>query len=859
MKTIKLTLLCLFTLFANNAVQAAEVTEDFESVTITDTDSWGYGKGLSNGWKIVGGTIYNSAGTTNYGLWSTAYNGSKKSLEASYSSTNSAIVVIPTQLTGTFKFYARKTSSSSSSKGYIDLYDVEEDGGTYKKSSSSSFKYFTLTSTTWTEYTVDLGEEPRLIAICLSRAAIDDVVFNTYEQAAGPRLSVLKDGKAVKNGSDYGFGLVAENTSVSYTVKNAGTETMNATIACTGNYASSDASVSLASGDEKTITITLNAETSGSQTGSMTISPEGLDAFTINFNGIVRDPSKLYLNFSEAPEGWTIDTNNWTIADGYAKIGYFSSNSGTGRIESPLVEIAEGETIYLRYSKNTSSTYSSAYFKVLTSEDGKTWTQLGGNLGTDAVYGKWSETTISGIPTTAHYVAIAGQYIAIDDFYGLSLSSKPVMVIDGAGTKDGNVITDNFGYCKSDATHTYNISNAGAGTLTVNITSSSTDFELSESTLTLNAGESKALDVTFKFSENYGKKEATITIQPTTEGLDAVTINASAIAQDPDTFEEDFENGIPALWTNNGFEIVSNPSYGNGTKMAYAGRYSTANTLTTPLLIANAGDEIELEALLPWDDETLTMEYSMDKGETWEVAFAETPAANNTLCTLSWTAPADGTYRLRFKGRYNYLDNIRGFKYAPTVVEASDYAIANRWATLCYPADVELNADVQAFKATAVNDDVLELVEITGTIPANEPVLLFSDARATLALPAASHVISKIEPIKGSEGNLLVGCVSPLTLNQNTQFILQKQNDEVAFYRVNPSKAITTKPYRSYLEVPAASESKLRLSVVDDDATAITDIKAAIDSAAYDINGRRVQNLKKGYMYIINNQKVIIK
>lgn len=859
MKTIKFILLGLFALFANNAVQAAEVTEDFESVTITDADSWGYGKGLSNGWKIVGGTIFTSAGSTNYGIWSKGNNDSSKSLEASYSSTNSAIVVIPTQLTGTLKFYARKTSTSSSTKGYVDIYDVEEDGETYKKSSSSSFKYFTLTSTTWTEYTVDLGDEPRMIAICLSRAAIDDVVFNTYEQVAGPRLSVLKDGKAVKNGSDYGFGLVAENTSVSYTVKNAGTETMNATIACTGKYASSDASVSLGAGEEKTITITLNAETSGSQTGTLTISPEGLDAFTINLNGIVRDPSKLYLDFSEAPEGWTIDSN-WTIADGYAKIGYFSSYyGGTGRIESPLVEIAEGETVYLRYSKNTTSTYSSAYFKVMTSEDGKTWTQLGDNLGTDAVYGEWSETTISGLPTTAHYVAIAGQYIAIDDFYGLSLSSKPVMTIDGDGKKEGNVITDNFGYCKEDATHTYNISNAGAGTLTVNISSSSANFEISENTLTLNAGESKALDVTFKFDENYGKKEATITIQPTTEGLDAVTIKASAVAQDPETFEEDFENGIPALWTNNGFEIVSNPSYGNGSKMASAGRYAVGNTLTTPLLIANAGDEIELEALLPWNDETLTMEYSLDEGETWEVAFAETPAENNTLCTLSWTAPADGKYLLRFSGRYNYIDNIRGFKYASTVVDASDYTIANRWATLCYPADVELNADVQAFKATAVNDDVLELAEVTGTIPANEPVILFSDACATLALPAASFVVTNAEPVKGSDDNLLVGCVTPLTLNQNTQYVLQKQDGVVAFYRVNPSKKITTKPYRAYLEVPAASESKLRLSVGDEDTTAISGIKVANDSAAYDMNGRRVQNLKKGNMYIINNQKVIIK
>lgn len=860
MRNFKLILMGLLTLFVQSSAFAAETTEDFESITLTDVDSWGYGKGLSNGWKIVGGTIYTSEGTTNYGIWDKGNNDSSKSLEASYSSTNSAIVVIPTQLTGTFKFYARKTSSSSSTKGYIDLYDVEEDGSTYKKSSSSSFKYFTLTSTTWTEYTVDLGDEPRLIAICLSRAAIDDVVFNTYEQAAGPRLSVLKDNKAVKNGSNYGFGLVAESTSVEYVVKNAGTETMNATIACTGNYASSDASVSLAAGEEKPITITLSADAIGSQTGSMTISPEGLDAFTINFNGIVRDPSKLYLDFSEAPEGWTVDTQNWTIADGYAKIGYFSSYSGgTGRIESPLVQIADDETIYLRYSKNTSSTYSSAYFKVLTSEDGKTWTQLGENLGTDAVYGEWSETTISGIPTSAHYVAIAGQYIAIDDFYGLSLSSSPILAVEGPGEKDGNVITDNYGYCKGNTTHTYTLSNAGAGTLEVNITSSNAAFSISESNLTLNAGESKTLDVTFVCDDNYGKEEATITILPTTEGVDAVTINATAIEQDPETFEEDFENGIPKLWTNKGFEVVSNPSYGNGTKMAYAGRYSSDNTLTTPLLVANAGDVIELQALLPWDDETLTMEYSMDKGETWEVAFAETPAANNTLCTLTWTAPADGTYLLRFKGRYNYFDNIRGFKYAPEELEETEYAIVNKWATLCYPADVTIAEGVQAFKAVGVVDHIIELSEIEGTIPAYEPVLLYSADKASLTLPATSFKNFEFVPIHGSEDNLLVGCTLPLVLNSNNQYVLQMQNNLMAFYRVNPSKPITTKAFRSYLEVPNATESKLMIGTIDEDATSISSMTTAESGDIYDLNGRKVENMQKGIIYIIGNHKVIIK
>lgn len=663
MNKIKIALLALFAGLSTQVVKAEEVTEDFESVTLTDVDSWGYAKSLSNGWKIVGGTIYTSAGSTNYGLWSTAYNGSKKSLEASYSSTNSAIVVIPTQLTGTFKFYARKTSSSSSTKGYVDLYDVEEDGDTYKKSSSSSFKYWTLTSTTWTEYTVDLGDEPRMIAICLSRAAIDDVVFNTYEAAAGPRLQVLQDGKAVKSGADYNFGLVAENATVEYTIKNAGTETMNATLACTGSYSVSDASVSLAAGEEKAVTITLSGSATGSQEGALTITPEGLDAFTLNLAGIVRDPAKLYVDFTETPANWTIDSN-WTIADGYAKIGYFSSYSGgTGRLETPLISVSENETIYLRYSKNTSSSYSSAYFNILTSTDGVNWTKLGENRGTDAVYGEWKEITITDIPTSAKYVAIGGQYIAIDDFYGLELSADPVMVVAAPKnvTVEGNTLTDFFGMLQANATHTYTISNPGAATLEVTLASNNTtDFTLSATSLSVAPGESATFDLTFNIiKKSYGAKEAVITLTP--NAGDVVTINASAESLDPNKFYETFEEGIPATWTNNGWTIANAPTNGNGTKMVYAGYYDT-NTLVTPYLMATPGDIMYIETLQKYNDEPLKLEYSLDKGQTWNEGFSEVPAADNTLHTLQFTAPQAGVYLIRFSGRYNYIDNIYGFK-----------------------------------------------------------------------------------------------------------------------------------------------------------------------------------------------------
>lgn len=855
-KLLSLILPAIF--FVATSMQAAHVTEGFESLTITNTDSWGYGKGLSNGWKIQGGSIYTSAGSTNYGLWSTAHTGSK-SLEASYGSSNNAVVVIPEELTGKFVFWARKTSSSSSTKGYVDFFDMTDNGdGTYTK--GTNFKYFTLTSTTWTKYEVELGDTPRLIGFSMIRSGMDDVEYDTYEIAAGPQLSVVKDSKAVASGNEYNFGLAGGEASTTYTVKNIGSEAMTATVSCTGDYTASATDLNIAAGEEETLTVTQN-DVPGKKNGSLTISPEGLDAWTVSLSGTVRDPEKIYLDFETEPEGWTVESS-WTINAGIAKVGYASS---ANRLISPIIEIEEGEELFFRYSKNTSSSYSSAWVKIYTSEDGNNWTQFGSNYCTDSEYQVWKDITISGLPTSAHYIAFAAQYMAIDDVYGFELSTKPVLAVSGPGVKSEQTFTDDFGFVKATTKHTYTVSNIGQGELNVNISSSLPEFfEVSESAMTLAAGESKTFNLTFIFTADYSKKNATVTIAPTNEGLENVVINASATAQDPETFEEDFENGIPELWTNNGWEIVNNPTYGNGTKMAYAGRYSDSNTLTTPLLRANAGDEIEIEALLPWNDETLTMEYSLDKGETWTVGFAETPAANNTLCKLHFEAPVSGDYLLRFSGRYNYIDNIRGFKYAPTEVAASTIELTYMWATMCYPADVVLAEGIQAFTVTGVSDEVLELTEITGTVEAFEPVILYSEDRLTQSLPATSFIKTDNNAIDGTSGNLLKGCKSEIMLNKSTQYILQEQYGVAAFYQINTSKPITTRAFRSYLDLEGtslvqASRFVLEIDKVEDIETSLTKVNADSESTAFDLNARKAARLQKGCTYIINGTTVVIK
>lgn len=745
---------------------ADTVTEDFESVTLVNADSYGRATELSNGWLIQGGYISTSKDSYDYGFWTTAYNGSAKSLTAQYGSSNNAYVIIPVLLTGDVTFYYRKTSSDSRSAGKVYAYKVTENNGTYTVG-TRIFMDESATSS-WQQCTSIHLAEPTMIAFKMVRAAMDDVVYNTAS------LEPHEHSYA----SEWSFD---ENEHWH---------------ACTSEVGICDA---------KKIDVAAHDGLTCSVCGYKT---PGVEAYpwTEDFEGIT----------SGIPAGWdnsegttTTASYKWNLYSSYSegkslRFDSYNNQSGiTNVLATPWLYIPETGTYELRFKcKNPKG----GNYEVKIAEYGSDErVTLFDNLTNIA---SWTEKT-------ANLADYAGKAVKIY-FCGTS----------NWGSGDAYLYLDDV-IVKERIEHHHDYAEEWSHELTNHWHACLSEI-----------GECDAPKADFA-----------------AHTFDADNVCTVCGFERP--FTEDFENGIPELWTNNGWEIANAPSYGNGTKMAYAGRYAVGNTLTTPRLLAKTGDVIEIEALLPWNDETLTMEYSTDEGETWNVAFAETPAANNTLCTLSWTAPADGIYLLRFSGRYNYIDNVCGFKLAPTEVEASDMTI-NRWATLCYPAEVELTGDAQAFRVTSVTDGAIEITEVGTSIPASTPVLLFSPEHATLELPATAHVINTTEPIR-EDGNMLVGCYYRNVLNKNTQYVLQKQDDVIAFYRINPATPFTATPYRCYLELAGGSASKLLINWNEGTTTAVASIEAADTDVVYDLNGRKVQHLQKGQVYIVGNKKITVK
>ena len=254
---------------------------------------------------------------------------------------------------------------------------------------------------------------------------------------------------------------------------------------------------------------------------------------------------------------------------------------------------------------------------------------------------------------------------------------------------------------------TYTITNSGTGTLTGTIdTSDDTQFTVSETEFTLGAAESTTFDLALVFDENYGAKAATITIHPTVDGLEDIVINATASTLDPEAWTEDFSEGtLPTGWTQGTWTIGTNSIYENKTTMALAPSGSSAGTIITPCLTAKKDEVLTWDAYFKWADEPLIVEYSNDEQQTWNAITTIYGTENgekgsgqvNYHKEMSFTAPADGDYYLRFKSTYsNGIDNFAGFK-----LNLPDHIMAITESSI--PASTSLSPSMkegQSFNAT---------------------------------------------------------------------------------------------------------------------------------------------------------------
>ena len=226
-----------------------------------------------------------------------------------------------------------------------------------------------------------------------------------------------------------------------------------------------------------------------------------------------------------------------------------------------------------------------------------------------------------------------------------------------------------------------------------------------------------------------------------------------------------------------------------------------------------------------------------EKADSWQefsYTFKTAEAGNYVIGIIKNTGGTEQN-----QAGFTDISLVKAPKTVPMVVTDA------KWATFVAPFDVaiaDIPSGVKVYVVEGVSGETDEIVmgELDVTIPANKPVVLFSET-------AVETELEGVEVPVGEEGlsyGILVGTYEDMAA-PNGSYILQNHDGAVAFYRVDTQQAEPmVRAYHAYLDISDGA----RAYYLNGEATAIGALKALTsgDAEIYDVNGRKQVKLQKG-------------
>ncbi len=192
---------------------------------------------------------------------------------------------------------------------------------------------------------------------------------------------------------------------------------------------------------------------------------------------------------------------------------------------------------------------------------------------------------------------------------------------------------------------------------------------------------------------------------------------------------------------------------------------------------------------------------------------------------------------------------------------------ATGWTTGAVSYDATLPDSTAAYVVTDVTSDAVVLHKIEdGVIPAGKGILFNAvEGQYNLEPTSASHATLDSKLTVASDAKYDISDSEKSTADF---FVLAKSDDKtVAFRQYTGAYIPRGKGYLKLDRSPSALKARsLSISFSDDEATGIADVSAAdeaisgfTDGYIYDLQGRHVQTMQKGRIYIVNGKKIIVK
>lgn len=293
------------------------------------------------------------------------------------------------------------------------------------------------------------------------------------------------------------------------------------------------------------------------------------------------------------------------------------------------------------------------------------------------------------------------------------------------------------------------------------------------------------------------------------------------------------------------------------------GSSKNAGSATTPSLSVSAGKTYTLTFnAAPWNTESATMTVSVSGGTingkgTVTTATMTTGEWNSFEYNILATA-AEMTIGFTCSQTRFFLDEVK--IEIPEVAPAiPDVTIAESgYASFCckYPLDfTEANENYKAWYVSEVSGTTVTFKQIKGKIAGGVPFFLYGE-KGTYHLQVAA------ESTETLSGNMLVGTLAPTYVESEVGDYTNFGLSEGSFKKMNTGVVKANKAYLPILteNVPAGA----RLNIIFDEGTPTGISSVNTDNLnknndVYNLNGQRVENMKKGGLYIVNGKKVFMK
>ncbi len=221
------------------------------------------------------------------------------------------------------------------------------------------------------------------------------------------------------------FGKVTENAIKKIGIENKGEADLIANITSDNtDFTVYPASLNIKPNETDTFEITYiyNAEAYGQHTGTITITPNVGEPFSISVSAKVNDPHMWSEDFSSntLPTGWEVDDKQWTFADGVAHSTYGGYNEGYNYfLTTPVLEVAEGDE--LEFQAKSTGYY--ATVRIFMSKDGGDFVSCK-NIELDNNMSEFATFNISGLQPGSYLFRFANDDYDLDNFSGLSILKK---------------------------------------------------------------------------------------------------------------------------------------------------------------------------------------------------------------------------------------------------------------------------------------------------------------------------------------------------------------------------------------------------------------------------------------------------